>query len=428
MQQADGHRLDVVRHRRHRAHRRDLGAGGVEAPLDLQPQPAGDQGLGPVGPDVVERGPVLAGDLDDVGEPGGGDQGDDRPPPLQQGVGGDRRPVGEEVRRQLPEPLAHGPAGVVRRGQDLGDPPVGHDHVGERPTGIDPAAHRRRHYGGVTDSDTLAAVERWFRSRGIPHFIDQYSASRDVFTRVLAPLTAILMLELVTALDASWPWWLNVGRGRRQPRRRARRLGGRQRGPEAAGAGPPRPGGSDGAGHLRAARARARPAGRRPAPHRPQHPPGQPGPAGPDLPRHQLRPPADHPVGRRPAVAPAGRRARPPGAGAPAAPAVRDVPVPHHRGLAGGGVARRAVPGRDHGPVRPRRRRVRRRPHPAGGRAPWPGSSRGPTWPCSWGTRRPPPSTRRPTRPPPARPASGAGSGATSASWCCSPRGCRSPS
>ncbi|HUR22535.1 MAG TPA: hypothetical protein VMZ73_01550 [Acidimicrobiales bacterium] len=63
----------------------------------------------------------------------------------------------------------------------------------------------------MTDTDTLAAVERWFRSRGIPHFIDQYSASRDVFTRVLAPLTAILMLELVTALDASWPWWFNLG-------------------------------------------------------------------------------------------------------------------------------------------------------------------------------------------------------------------------
>ncbi|MDP1805107.1 MAG: hypothetical protein Q8K72_08075, partial [Acidimicrobiales bacterium] len=63
----------------------------------------------------------------------------------------------------------------------------------------------------MTDSDTLAAVERWFRSRGIPHFIDHYSASRDVFTRVLAPLTAILMLELVTALDASWPWWPNLG-------------------------------------------------------------------------------------------------------------------------------------------------------------------------------------------------------------------------
>lgn len=63
----------------------------------------------------------------------------------------------------------------------------------------------------MTDSDTLVAVERWFRSRGIPHFIDDYSASRDVFTRALAPLTAILVLQLVTALDASWPWWLNAG-------------------------------------------------------------------------------------------------------------------------------------------------------------------------------------------------------------------------
>jgi hypothetical protein len=63
----------------------------------------------------------------------------------------------------------------------------------------------------VSETDTLAAVERWFRSRGIPHFIDEYSASRDVFTRALAPLTTILILELVTALDASWPWWLNLG-------------------------------------------------------------------------------------------------------------------------------------------------------------------------------------------------------------------------
>lgn len=63
----------------------------------------------------------------------------------------------------------------------------------------------------MTETDTLAAVERWFRSRGIPHFIDDYSASRDVFTRALAPLTAILILELVTALDRTWPWWLNLG-------------------------------------------------------------------------------------------------------------------------------------------------------------------------------------------------------------------------
>lgn len=32
----------------------------------------------------------------------------------------------------------------------------------------------------MPDDDPLDAVERWFRSRGIPHFIDEYSASRDV--------------------------------------------------------------------------------------------------------------------------------------------------------------------------------------------------------------------------------------------------------
>ena len=62
----------------------------------------------------------------------------------------------------------------------------------------------------VTDDDTLVAVERWFRSRGIPHFIGDYSASRDVFTRAIPALTVVLVLELVGALNAAWPWWLNL--------------------------------------------------------------------------------------------------------------------------------------------------------------------------------------------------------------------------
>lgn len=63
----------------------------------------------------------------------------------------------------------------------------------------------------MADDDTLEAVERWFRSRGVPHFIDDYSASRDVFTRALAPLTLILVLELLGALNFAWAWWANVG-------------------------------------------------------------------------------------------------------------------------------------------------------------------------------------------------------------------------
>lgn len=62
----------------------------------------------------------------------------------------------------------------------------------------------------MTEDDILDDVERWFRSRGIPHFIEDYSASRDVFTRVLPVLTVVLVLELVGALNAAWPWWLNL--------------------------------------------------------------------------------------------------------------------------------------------------------------------------------------------------------------------------
>lgn len=56
----------------------------------------------------------------------------------------------------------------------------------------------------------MAEVERWFLARGLPHFIDRYSASRDVFTRALPVLTLILVLELFGALNLAWPWWLNL--------------------------------------------------------------------------------------------------------------------------------------------------------------------------------------------------------------------------
>lgn len=56
----------------------------------------------------------------------------------------------------------------------------------------------------------LADTERWFVSRGIPHFIDGYSASRDVFTRAAPVLTLVVVVEVVVALNFSWPWWLNV--------------------------------------------------------------------------------------------------------------------------------------------------------------------------------------------------------------------------
>lgn len=58
--------------------------------------------------------------------------------------------------------------------------------------------------------DAVAEVEKWFLARGLPHFIDGYSASRDVLTRALPVLTLVLLVELSLALNLSWPAWANV--------------------------------------------------------------------------------------------------------------------------------------------------------------------------------------------------------------------------
>ena len=38
----------------------------------------------------------------------------------------------------------------------------------------------------TTDRDAVEEVEGWLRSRGIPHVIDDHSATRDVLIRALA--------------------------------------------------------------------------------------------------------------------------------------------------------------------------------------------------------------------------------------------------
>jgi hypothetical protein len=57
----------------------------------------------------------------------------------------------------------------------------------------------------------IAATERWFLRRGIPHFIEDYSAGEDVFTRTLPVLALVLLAQLVSAVNLDWPWWANVG-------------------------------------------------------------------------------------------------------------------------------------------------------------------------------------------------------------------------
>ena len=58
---------------------------------------------------------------------------------------------------------------------------------------------------------SLAATERWFLRRGIPHFIEGYRASDDIFTRALPVLSLVLLVELLGAANLAWSWWANLG-------------------------------------------------------------------------------------------------------------------------------------------------------------------------------------------------------------------------
>lgn len=56
----------------------------------------------------------------------------------------------------------------------------------------------------------IRATEEWFLRRGIPHFIDRYRASEDVFTRTLPVLILVFLLEVLGAASLDWPWWQNT--------------------------------------------------------------------------------------------------------------------------------------------------------------------------------------------------------------------------
>jgi hypothetical protein len=62
----------------------------------------------------------------------------------------------------------------------------------------------------TASADQLQAIERWFMARGTPHLIEDYSATTDVFTRMLPVLTGLALLEVLGALDTDVPWWQNV--------------------------------------------------------------------------------------------------------------------------------------------------------------------------------------------------------------------------
>ena len=59
-------------------------------------------------------------------------------------------------------------------------------------------------------SDAVRLTEQWFVKRGLPHFIDDYSASRHVLTRAVPALTLVFIIELVNAPKRSFPVWLDA--------------------------------------------------------------------------------------------------------------------------------------------------------------------------------------------------------------------------
>jgi len=63
----------------------------------------------------------------------------------------------------------------------------------------------------VAPEDVVRETERWFVGRGLPHFIEGYSASRDVFTRAVPLLTLIFLVEVIgNAPNADYPLWKNA--------------------------------------------------------------------------------------------------------------------------------------------------------------------------------------------------------------------------
>ena len=62
----------------------------------------------------------------------------------------------------------------------------------------------------MTESSTIVQrgrCERWFVRRGLPHLIDDYSATEDVLTRTAPFLTIVVFAELFLAFGDRWNGW-----------------------------------------------------------------------------------------------------------------------------------------------------------------------------------------------------------------------------
>lgn len=61
--------------------------------------------------------------------------------------------------------------------------------------------------------DELEAYERRFRRAGLPLFIEDYTATEDVFTRAAPLLALVIVVELLGAIDLDWSLAANIGAG-----------------------------------------------------------------------------------------------------------------------------------------------------------------------------------------------------------------------
>lgn len=60
------------------------------------------------------------------------------------------------------------------------------------------------------DEGSRRSIERWFVGRGVPHFIVNYNARDDVFTRAAPLLAVVFLAEIGAAFDFNFSWWQNA--------------------------------------------------------------------------------------------------------------------------------------------------------------------------------------------------------------------------
>ena len=62
----------------------------------------------------------------------------------------------------------------------------------------------------MTQQADLSAYERRFRRSGLPLFIEDYSATHDIFNRATPFFVLVFLIEIAGATSLDWSWWQNL--------------------------------------------------------------------------------------------------------------------------------------------------------------------------------------------------------------------------